>query len=138
MYKVQLENMLVQHVYPEFKSSLGYLRARVNKSVLYIFIVTRNKFLVVHVYAFFLDCYRLIANLIVILNWTLPLGLFRTNFTIIFSYWLRLDDSLYKVPKAATISPLLISPNHPTHTWRDRPPHWELCPLLLSISAWVL
>lgn len=29
MYKVQLENMLVQHVYPEFKNSLGYLRARV-------------------------------------------------------------------------------------------------------------
>lgn len=28
MYKVQLENMLVQHVYPEFKNSLGYLRAR--------------------------------------------------------------------------------------------------------------
>ncbi|XP_020624379.1 importin-7-like [Orbicella faveolata] len=28
VYKVQLENMLVQHVYPEFKSSLGYLRAR--------------------------------------------------------------------------------------------------------------
>ena len=29
VYKVQLENMLVQHVFSEFKSSLGYLRARV-------------------------------------------------------------------------------------------------------------
>jgi len=28
IYKTQLENMLVQHVFPEFKSSLGYLRAR--------------------------------------------------------------------------------------------------------------
>lgn len=28
MYRTQLENMLVQHVFPEFKSSLGYLRAR--------------------------------------------------------------------------------------------------------------
>ncbi|KAL9955530.1 hypothetical protein ACROYT_G036866 [Oculina patagonica] len=28
MYKVQLENMLVQHVYPEFKNPQGYLRAR--------------------------------------------------------------------------------------------------------------
>ena len=56
MYKVQLENMLVQHVYPEFKSSLGYLRARVSEFVFYIFVVTRNKFLVVHVYAFFLHC----------------------------------------------------------------------------------
>ena len=44
MYKVQLENMLVQHVYPEFKSSLGYLRARVGKVVVYIFVVTRKKF----------------------------------------------------------------------------------------------
>ena len=53
VYKVQLENMLVQHVYPEFKSSFGYLRARVGK-VVYIFIVTRNKFSFVYVYAFFL------------------------------------------------------------------------------------
>ncbi|XP_015762265.1 PREDICTED: importin-7-like [Acropora digitifera] len=28
MYRTQLENMLLQHVFPEFKSSLGYLRAR--------------------------------------------------------------------------------------------------------------
>lgn len=28
MYRTQLENMLVQHVFPEFKSPLGYLRAR--------------------------------------------------------------------------------------------------------------
>ena len=31
MYKTQLESMLVQHVFPEFKSPLGYLRARVGK-----------------------------------------------------------------------------------------------------------
>ena len=43
-------------------------------------------------------------------NWTLPLGLFRTNFTN-FSYWVRSDVSLY--------SPYLISPTHPTHTRRD-------------------
>lgn len=44
IYKVQLENMLVQHVYPEFKSSLGYLRARVSRVVVHIFVVTRKKF----------------------------------------------------------------------------------------------
>lgn len=42
VYKVQLENMLVQHVYPEFKSSLGYLRARVCRIVVSIFGVARN------------------------------------------------------------------------------------------------
>ena len=31
MYRTQLESMLVQHVFPEFKSPLGYLRARVGK-----------------------------------------------------------------------------------------------------------
>ena len=35
VYKVQLENMLVQHVFSEFKSSLGYLRARVGIVVVY-------------------------------------------------------------------------------------------------------
>ena len=64
-------------------------------------------------------------------NWRLSLGLFRTNFTFFF-FLVRSDVSLYKVPQAATISPFLISPTHPTHTWRDRPQHGELRPLLFS------
>ena len=39
---------------------------------------------------------------------------------------------------AAAISPYLISPTHPTHAYRDRPTHRELCALLFSTSAWVL
>jgi hypothetical protein len=31
-YKLQLEHMLVQHVYPEFKSPVGHLRAKVRIS----------------------------------------------------------------------------------------------------------
>ena len=52
-----------------------------------------------------------------------------------FLYWVRSDVSLYKAPQAAAISPFLISPTHPTHTWGDRPPHRELRPLLFSTSA---
>ena len=55
-----------------------------------------------------------------------------------FFYWVRSDVSLYKAPQAAAISPFLISPTHPTHTWGDRPQHRELRPLLFSTSAWVL
>ncbi len=29
-YRVQLESMLVTHVYPEFQSQFGYMRARVS------------------------------------------------------------------------------------------------------------
>ena len=33
MYKDQLESMLVTHVFPEFQSPHGYMRARVRLSV---------------------------------------------------------------------------------------------------------
>ena len=36
-------------------------------------------------------------------NWTLPLGLFRTTFTL-FSYRVRSGVSLYKAPQDAAIS----------------------------------
>ena len=47
-------------------------------------------------------------------NWWLPFGLFRTNFTIFFPYWVRSDVSLYKAPLAAAISPFWSHPHtHP-------------------------
>ena len=67
-----------------------------------------------------------------------PLGRFRTTFYNFFFYWVSSEVSLYKAPQAAATSPFLISPTHPTHTWRDRPPHRELRPLMFSTSAWVL
>jgi len=35
-YKSQLESMLVTHVFPEFRSELGYMRARVRALVCYV------------------------------------------------------------------------------------------------------
>lgn len=57
VYKVQLENMLVQHVFPEFKSSLGYLRARVGIDLEYSTCFLSKELIftfIFHVYAFFL------------------------------------------------------------------------------------
>ena len=50
-----------------------------------------------------------------------PLGLFRTNVAILLLG--EIERQLVKAPLAAAISPFLISPTHPTHAWRDRPPH---------------
>ena len=66
-----------------------------------------------------------------------PLVAFQDQFYN-FSYWVRVNVSLYKAPQAAALSPFLISPTHPTHTWRDRPPHRELRPLLFLTSVWLL
>ena len=47
-----------------------------------------------------------------------------------------IERQLVKAPLAAAISPCLISLTHPTHVWKDRPPHRELGPLLFSTSVW--
>ena len=47
----------------------------------------------------------------------------------------EIERQLVKAPLATAISPYLISPTHPTHAWRDRPPYQELRPLLFSISV---
>ena len=46
MYRTQLESMLVQHVFPEFKNPLGYLRARVGKEIRNIATRDYNEFTV--------------------------------------------------------------------------------------------
>ena len=55
-------------------------------------------------------------------NWTLPLGLFRTTFTL-FSYRVRSGVSLYKAPQDAAISHFLSHPpTRPTHGEIDATP----------------
>ena len=67
-------------------------------------------------------------------NWTLPLGLFRTNFTIFPIGWDRTSAYIRRPRRPLSVH----FSSHPTHTWRDRPPHRELRALLFSTSAWVL
>ena len=45
-----------------------------------------------------------------------------------FFYWVRSDVSLWRRLWLPISVHILISPAHPTHAWRDRPPHRELRP----------
>ena len=67
-------------------------------------------------------------------NCTLPLGPFRTNFTNFPIGWHRMSAYIRRPRQPLQSTFDLTWPIHGV----DRPPHWELCALLFSTSAWVL